>query len=199
MTPSASAHPNLYTLGLILIGLATLLSLPATNDESRVLNCPAYETTAIRLFYNLGANSVRDYFHGPLTFRRVEPGDPRLDTAPLEPHEGRMVYVSGDETVQLVQTLTRMDLSWKWSQELVSLDPSITPLPDNENMDVLIVCSKGGGATGKVPAKRICATLKPLDRVFTSPRALWEFQLYRQGFGCKVPGFDYKAYPDHSN
>jgi hypothetical protein len=198
MTPNDNEYRSPYSLGFVLIGIVILLGFSAANDQSRVLKCPPNEASAIRLFYNLGANSVRDYFHGPLTFRRVEPGDPRLNTAPLEPREGRTVYVSGDETVQLVQALTHMDLSWKWSQ-VVSLDPATTPLPDDEKMDILIVCSKGGGARGKTSAKRICATLKPLDSVFTSPRALWEFQLYRQGFGCKVPGFNYQAYPDHSN
>jgi hypothetical protein len=40
----------------------------------------------------------------------------------------------------------------------------------------------------------MCETLSRFDAAFQAPRALWEFQLFRRGFGCKVPDFDDRKY-----
>jgi hypothetical protein len=63
-------------------------------------------------------------------------------------------------------------------------------------MEIRVVSPKGT-AVATVSPKRICPTLEPLDAALATSRALWEFQLFRVEDGCKVPGFNNQAYPDH--
>jgi hypothetical protein len=160
--------------------------------KKHVLNCPVDENTAVRFFYN----NESDYFHSPLIFRPVAQGDPRLNTAPMG-EEGRTAYISLAEISELIQGLARSDLPWQESEEVEPLGSSerLMSLTVNE---IRVVCSKGT-ATAKLDPKRICQTLKPLDSALEMPRALWEFQLFRHGCRCKVAGFNFQAYPDHSH
>lgn len=194
--PLKSSSFRVLALILVIGGGAGVMRSHQNSVSKSLFNSPVNEDTAVRLFYNLGAEKSRDYFHGPLTFRAVTEGDPRINTAPLVPHRGRTVYISFGEMRNLIDGLARFDVPWESSRGRESLDWSVEPLPDTDKMDILIVFSKGT-ARAKLDPKKICTVLKPLDSALKTPRALWEFQRFRLNYGCQVPGFDAGAYPDH--
>jgi hypothetical protein len=156
-----------------------------------LLACAEDPSSAVRFFHNPAES---DYYHFPLVFRAVPQGDQRLNTAPMGP-EGRRAYVSQDEIAGLIRGLARSGLHWRQSEKVEALGSSNRPL-GSEQMQVLVVCSKGTARADIAPAE-ICHKLAPLDSALRTPRALWEFQGFRLNYGCKVPGFKYDAYPDH--
>ncbi|MHB8486278.1 MAG: hypothetical protein ACYDCM_11225 [Candidatus Acidiferrales bacterium] len=184
------SSPRALGLILLMAAGAGVLGSQWIPSKKLLLECPADETAAIRFFYNSGP----DYFHFPLIFRAVSQGDPRLNTAPMGV-EGRTAYISRTEMRQLIQKLAHSDASWQESEKVEALG-SFKQLRSSDSMEILIVCSKGT-TRAKVDPKTICETLKLLDSALKTPRALWEFQLFRQGYGCHVPGFNPDAYPDH--
>ena len=182
---------SVRVLGLVLViaAITGVMQSQQTNHNASVLNSQADENTAIRFFYNPPGH----YFHVPLILRGVEQTDPRLNTAPLG-DEGRTAYVSLVEMQQLLRGLLDAKLSWEESERTQALGP-FKRIPLSGSMDILVVCSKGT-ARAKVGPNRICKTLKPLESALRTPRALWECQGFRLNYGCKVPGFNYDAYPD---
>lgn len=187
---SMNRTPYVFWLVLLLLTSAASPGCRQTVDKDRVFNCPVDENTAVRFFYDIGT----DYFHFPLIFRPVAQGDPRLNTAPMG-EEGRTAYVSGKEMRDLIRGLANSGLSWQESEKVEPLGSFKHVLITNE---IRVVCSKGT-AIAHFDPKRICQTLELLDSELKTPRALWEFQLFRQGYGCKVTGFNWDAYPDHSH
>jgi hypothetical protein len=178
------------TCWLLLVAIlgATSLDCAQTTGDGNVLNSPADESVAIRLFFQ----PPGDYFHAPLIFRVVDQKDPRLNTAPIL-DSGRTVHISLSEMQQLLPAVTHLRLLWRQA-EIVEVLGSSRVLGLAITMDITIVSSHGTARAALGP-KNICAALSPMDSALKSPRALWEFQLFRLGYGCKVPGFDYDAYP----
>ncbi len=161
------------------------------HQRLSVLNSAVDEKTVVRFFYQ----PPGDYLHAPLVFRVVEEGNPLLNTAPMR-EEGRTAYISLSEMRELVQALARSNLAWQES-ETIELLGSYKKLDlAFIGMEIFVGNSKGTARARVVP-KAICKTLKPLDAALKTPRALWEFQGFRLNYGCKVPGFNHEAYPDH--
>jgi hypothetical protein len=183
---------SFWVLALVVLMAASAGGIQSTHKQRRasLLDFPVDQNTAVRFFYN----PPGDYFHVPLVFRVVGQGDARLNTAPLG-DEGRTAYISRVEMQKLIQGLPHSDLSWQESENVEILGSYKRLLTVKGSMEILVVCSKGTART-KVPPNSICKTLKPLDAALKTPRALWEFQGFRLNYGCKVPGFNYDAYPD---
>lgn len=184
MTWINRSFPALLLL-LVVVNITPLSTGPAVVKKP-MLDCPVDGGPAVRFFYH----DEENYFHFPLIFRPVAQGDQRLNTAPMGV-EGRTAYISAAEMQQLLQRLMLSDLSWQESEKTEALG-SYKRLPSSD----MVVCSKGSARVSLDP-KKICDTLAPLDAVLKTPRALWEFQLFRTGYACSVPGFNYHAYPDH--
>jgi len=182
--------PRVLGLVLFLAASSGVMQSRQNYDKRNVLNSPVDENAVVRFFYQ----PVGDYFHFPLVFRVVDQKDPRLNTAPML-IEGRTAYISLPELQQLMQGLAHSVLSWEESEKVEALG-SFKKLDITDNMEITVVSSNGTARTTLNP-KKICKTLKPLDSAFKTPRALWELQGFRLNYGCKVPGFDYQAYPDH--
>jgi hypothetical protein len=187
---------TLKNFGLCVLGLVLLVAANADSTLTRqnrenesLMSCAANENAAVRFFYNPPGG----YFHFPLIFRSVEQADLRLNTAPMTT-EGRTAYISFAEMRQLVEGLANSKLSWRVSEKAEGLG-SYKKIPVLDRMEILVLCPKGTPRS-KLAPKNICETLAPLDPALKTPRALWEFQLFRQGYGCKVPGFNPEAYPD---
>jgi hypothetical protein len=159
------------------------------HAELSILGAPVNESTAVRLFFN-----SENYFHAPLILRVVASNDPRLNTAPML-KEGRTAYISETEMLHFMQGLQKMGLSWKESKERVEFGDA-TKIPPVYAMVIVAISSGGTAEAGFDPAK-ICENLAPLDAALSTPRALWEFQLFRSEYKCRVPGLDGQAYPDH--
>ncbi len=178
------------TLLVLIIPSAREMASGQKSGGPSLLGIPSNEQTMFRIFYDPSAG---DYFHVPLVFRVVKAGDPRLKTAPLL-LEGQTVYITGDEIQNLLQGLDRAGLSWKISEKVEALGSYHGLLIGGVEFRVV---STKGTAVARLDPKKLCTTLQPLDHALRTPRALWEFQLFRVQDGCKVPGFNYQEYPDH--
>jgi len=95
----------------------------------------------------------------------------------------------------LLERLWQLHISWKESDTAEAFGPSYKAKGVGF-LDITIVSPKGT-ARGSVGSGDVCEGLKSLDSAVKTPRALWEFQMYRWFDGCTVPGFDPKKYPDH--
>jgi hypothetical protein len=95
----------------------------------------------------------------------------------------------------LLSGISNLGLKWKLTTKRETLGDA-TRIPPVYAMVLTIVSSKGTATAGFDPAK-ICTMLAPLDNVFVTPRALWEFQLFRAECKCKVQGLDGNKYPNH--
>jgi hypothetical protein len=178
----------ILTVTLSASGLSSCSSCQTTVGLN-VLDTPVSEHTAVRMFFDPG-----NYFHPPLIFRVVAANDTRLNTAPMLP-EGRTAFITAIEMQRLIKGLQGMKLSWKESREHIVFDEARNLPPVFYGISVVI--SSEGTAESGIPPAKICDSLAPLDSALSTPRALWEFQLFRAGFNCKVLGLDGQAYPDH--
>lgn len=192
------APKSLSTLGLAVflsMVLAASCYSQKPGGKAWLLNCPIDRATAVRFFYN---PEEAGYFHFPLVLDVVPSCDPRLNTAPMRP-EGRTAYITQDEMRSLLRALAQVDVSWEVSSK-------VEPLGDFHSLvrlhragppylSIEVTCSRGA-ARGKVGPAKICSALAPLDSAVKTPRALWEFQFLRIGYGCKVAEFNMHAYPE---
>jgi hypothetical protein len=152
-----------------------------------VLNAPVGSDTGIRWYYYSGG----DVLDGPLIFRPVGQGSPRLNT--VTGAQELITYISFDEMSQLMERLTQLDLRWKESKKTEKLRPfSIFDEP-SVNVDIEVVDS-AGTAKVKLNGSLACEKLAALDSVFQTRRALLEFQELRFQMNCKVSGFNHLEY-----
>lgn len=161
------------------------------NEERARLSSPVNEETVVRFFF-APANS---YFHPPLIFRVVADGDLRLNTAPKVNLGGRTPYISLAEMQHLVDRLTNAGLLWRVRKQ-AALPKRIEPQDVTDRMRIEVFLTDRTDSTLLDP-KKICTTLAGFDSAFKTPRALWEFQLFRRDYGCEVPGFNRQKYIDH--
>jgi hypothetical protein len=187
---STSRIAQICWLPLVVSISATSLGYAQTTGDGHVLNSPGDESVAVRFFLQ----ATGDNFLVPLVFRAVDQKDPRLNTAPIL-DSGRTAYISLSEMQQLLPALAHSGLLWR-EAGTVEILGSFRLLQPAADMDITIVSSHGTARAALDP-KKVCNTLRPLDSALKTPRALWEFQLFRTAYGCKVPRFNYDAYPDH--
>jgi hypothetical protein len=161
-----------------------------TPSQGHTLTLPADKDSVVRFFYQPDHNN---YFHVALLFRVVDENDPRWNTAPVF-DVGRTAYISFSEMQELNTALSVAHLSWEESTTVEALETYKT-IHSYRGMGIKILSSKGTAKT-TISADKICEALAPLDAALRTPRALWEFQLYRLQYDCRVPNFDPKAYPD---
>jgi len=177
--------------------LVVLANAPRTSsqvaNEHHPLTLAADKDAVVRFFFVPAYNS---YFHYPLLFRVVEENDPRWNTAPLV-DVGRTAYISFSEMRALFAALSAEPLSWEESAKIEELETYKT-IRNDGRVDIKLL-SSGGTAKSGIPPKEMCETLAKFDAALRTPRALWEFQLFRRQFDCRVPDFDPKAYPDRSH
>ncbi len=184
-------------LAVFLIGVLVqsgVLFVPerGENSDAKLKAGPIEEVIAIRFFYNNESN----YFRGPLIFRAVPLGDPKLNTAPML-EEGRTAYISRNEMTTLVSRLSSADLKWQNLNRSEALGKG-TKIPYRGDFMQVLVLGLKNMSKGGIEPKEICQKLAPLDAALVSPRARWEFQLLRVNDGCTVQNFDYDAFPDHN-
>ena len=178
-------------ISLLLVLLASALWTSSQVAHQRhAFTLAADKDSLVRFFFFPAYNN---YFHVALLFRVVEENDPRWNTAPLF-DEGRTAYISFSEMRGLFAALSAEPLSWEESAKIEELETYKTIRSDGR-MDVKIL-SSGGTAKSGIRPKQMCETLARLDPVLRTPRALWEFQFFRQQFECRVPNFDPRAYHD---
>lgn len=174
--------------------LVTLMIAPwgsgQTERQGHALTLPAGKDSVVRFFCQPPDG---EYFHVALLFRVVEKKDPQWNTAPVF-DEGRTAYISVLEMRQLTTALSAAHLSWSESTKVETLETYKTIHSDG-GMGIKVL-SPNGTAKATIEPKKICETLAPLDDAFQTPRALWEFQLFRSQYHCRVPNFNPNAYPE---
>jgi hypothetical protein len=180
---------RVISLLLVMLASAPWASSQVAN-ERHPLTLAADKDSVVRFFFFPAHNN---YFHVALLFRVVEENDPRWNTAPVF-DVGRTAYISISEMRGLFAALSAEPLSWEESAKIEELETYKT-IRNDGRMDIKIL-SSGGTAKSGIPAKQMCETLARLDPALRTPRALWEFQFFREQFDCRVPNFDIKAYPD---
>ncbi len=173
-----------------LLGLIVLLGWAQTGENTGGTGSRVSADTAIRFFYHPAGS----YFHAPLIIRVVGENDPQLITAPMS-EAGRTTYIRLSEMKSLTQGLERLGLTWKVSQEAEEFGPAFD-LALTGKMDITVRLSKST-ELAELDPKSICTTLGVLAPSLTTPRAQWEFRKFRLNYGCRVPGFNSDAYPDH--
>jgi hypothetical protein len=147
------------------------------------------DTTARLLFGRLNAN----YVLPPLIFRVGDEGSPNLNTAPVDKF-GRAPYISLLEMKSLVRQLEADRLVWKVSANKTPIEPFEKIWPDG-NLSVTVYATNGM-ATSTISPKQFCKALSQLNDVITTKRAHWEFEYFRRGCSCIVPGYKSDAYPN---
>lgn len=184
----ANCAARISFLLLVILAGAPWISSQVANQR-HPLTLTADKDSVVRFFFFPAHNN---YFHVALLFRVVEEKDPRWNTAPVF-DEGRTAYISFSEMQSLFAALSAEPLSWEESPKIEELETYKTIHSDGR-MGIKIL-SSGGTAKSGIPPKQMCDALARLDPVLRTPRALWEFQFFRQQFDCRVPNFDFKAYP----
>lgn len=176
---------------LVLVTFASALrSSSQATSQGHTLTLPADKDSVVRFFYQPADNN---YFHLPLLFRAVDESDPRWNTAP-EFEVGRTAYISFSEMQKLITALSAAHLSWEESATVEDLETYKT-IHSYRGMGIKVLFATGT-AKATIAADKICDTLAPLDITLRTPRALWEFRLFRMQYHCQVSNFDSKAYPD---
>jgi len=135
----------------------------------------------------------QNYTHPAMLFRVVDQDDTRLNTAPML-DQGRTVFISLEEMKRLIERLTVMQLAWHRSAQTEL--PSIGHSEVSNEMRIRVYDSTGSFLALLSP-RDLCASLASLNDAIKQPRALWEFRLFQREYGCKIPGFNRDAYPNH--
>jgi hypothetical protein len=185
----ANSATRILSLLLVLLASAPWTSSQVAT-QSHPLTLAADKDSVVRFFF---IPAYIAYFPGPLVIRVVEENDPRWNTAPVS-DVGRSAYITLSEMRGLFAALSAEPLSWEESPKIEELETYKT-IRNDGRMDIKIL-SSGGTAKSGIPPKQMCETLAKFDAALRTPRALWEFQFFRQQFDCRVPNFDPLAYHD---
>lgn len=180
-------------LHLFCLSVAALL-LAATNlaAQNRInaskLNVD--DNTAMRFLYR---RPNANYVLPALIFRVADEGSSNWNTAPIDRY-GRSAYIPLAEMRSLVQGLDKNRIFPQVSSTLQPIGP-FENTPISENVKVTIYASNRT-ASATIHPKRICESLARLNDLIEGKRAHWEFEYFRLGCGCQVPGHKYDAYPN---
>lgn len=134
-----------------------------------------------------------NYVLPPLIFRVAGAGNSDLNTAPID-QRGRSPYISLQEMKRLVRSLEEDHLLWQISSPAASIEPFEEIVP-NPNLFITIYSEKGM-ATSSISPNAFCRILSRANQTIEVKRAHWEFEYFRRGCGCKVPGYKGNEYPN---
>jgi hypothetical protein len=172
-------------------GSAQLHSLPPVIDVSAV-----DKDTYVSFYWFSG-----DYAHPLLIFRVAAKQSAKWNTAPIMDHQGRTAFITLNEMRALVAKINELDPAWFPAKRNSPGVPSLREV--TSNLEITIYGAKGDpysrreNALAALGPAKLCPDLASLDSALTTPRALWEFQLYRADYQCTVPGFERGLYLDH--
>jgi hypothetical protein len=175
---------------ILAIFTGTSLCSGQAVEQHKAFRITADQDTIVRLFYQ----PILSSRHPALLLRVVGDKDVRLNTMSIV-EAGYTVYITLGEMTDLLQGLSHSDLLWQESEKAEVPQPFKGRVL-TDGMEIKVFSPKGT-AKSLIAVKQICATLEPFDSVFKEPRALWEYQMWRHGDGCSVPGLNREAYPDH--
>jgi hypothetical protein len=148
------------------------------------------DKTVVRfLFSRLNAN----YVLPPVIFRVADAGSPNWNTAPVDEY-GRAPYISLSEMRSLVRKLEDSNLRWQVASPASPIEPFETIAP-NKNLFITVYDSNEMAIT-RISPSMFCEILSQVNETIELKRAHWEFEYFRRGCGCKVPGYRADEYPN---
>jgi hypothetical protein len=176
---------------LLLIPFASLLVTTLagqSSGQSAVLDSPITESTAISFFW---IGDLDSHFRDPMNFYAVSHTDRRFHTVSVD-HQWN-AFISSSEMQGLIDGLKALHLDWVDSsgrEEFVDYRKR-----NNDGfLDITVVASKST-SKARIRIARMCDQLARLDSAMSSPRILWQFQLFRVDNGCEVPGYNNSVVP----
>jgi hypothetical protein len=175
---------------LLMIFVPSFLSAPnsSAQDQKAVSKLTIDGNTAVRfLFRRPNAN----YALPALIFRVADAGSPNWNAAPIDRY-GRSAYISLSQMRSLIRQLDGDGIPWQVSSATESIEP-FEKTPISENL-LISIYAANGMATSTIPPKVFCKLLSQLNKVIEMKRAHWEFEYFRRGCGCQVPGYKSDAY-----
>jgi hypothetical protein len=185
-------NKNITQLSLLILSLffyhshLTLAQNPGTKAEAQ--NC----SPVVRIYY-LPPDS---YFHAPLILESSDQRKDGYEIAPRTP-EGRKLFITPSEMRRFISNLRTLNL--QWGQPVLSGPLAPVTSRDANGTVNFSWFDAGHVRVAHLRPASLCDTMERLDSAFTQKRTLWEFQLFRSGFGCKIPGFNRSEYPDHDS
>jgi len=177
------------SLTLLMIVLCFFFRTSAQNLKG-IPGLAVSDKTVVRFLYSrLNAN----YVLPPVTFRVSAAGSTNWNTAPIDEY-GRSPSISLSEMGSLVRKLADSNLRWQVSSRASPIEPFETIAP-NKNLSVTIYASNEMATTSISPSE-FCKILSQVNETIELKRAHWEFEYFRRGCGCKVPGYKADEYPN---
>ncbi len=189
---------------LLLVGLgAALAAAPAQQKwpaaPAVLTKCLSGRDCAVRFLYRPPVAS--SFVAPPAIFRAVEKKDRRYGTWTSNMLAGDIFWISPQEMQNLLKGLAELDVIWmesptprEFKKELDERPPLPElpykiPQPNGKGMEIDVSCGAGSAETD-LAREKICDSMKRLDSALQTPIAVLFFRGYRDGWGCKVPGFD---------
>lgn len=177
------------TLFMIVLCFSFPVCISAQNLKA-IPGLTVSDKTVVRFLYRrLNAN----YVLPPVIFRVSDAGSPNWNTAPVDKY-GRSPYISLSEMKSLVRKLEGSNLRWQVSSPASPIEPFETIYP-NKNLFITIYASSEMATTSISPSE-FCKILSRVNDSIEPKRAHWEFEYFRRGCGCKVPGYKADEYPN---
>ncbi len=177
---------KLFFLLTVFIGITQAQQV--NNPFPGILTSTVDENTVVRFYYE---PLLRDHYIYPLVLRVGADDVDKMQSAPILT-EGLTVCISLSEMKDLVAAIIKsvnMPIQTNHSEVLGAFEF----LPEMREMDVVIIYSKGA-ARGSIAPKDICTKLSLLNSTVKSPRAKWQFELFRVHYACHVHDFDSLKY-----
>ena len=180
--------------------------LAQQGKSNKVLSAPVDQSTAVNFFW---FGDMAAHYRVPITFRIAAAGRQALHTvqwpkAPLS-GDGATLYITPEEMRRIIEQLANIDVEYSdWQHSNAKVLPRIGPLGqmkhradiDDTAMTVTVV-SATGTLRAKIRVTRLCDELASFDPLMPTALLRWQFQTYRNDFGCITPGYDNFA-PPHS-
>lgn len=186
-------RPKSLFVSLMLLMIFLCFFFPVRTSTQNLKGIPGLtvsdETVVRFLFRRLNAN----YVLPPVIFRVADARSPNWNTAPVDKC-GRAPYISPSEMKSLVRKLEDSNLRWQVSSPASPIEPFETIYP-NKNLFITIYASNEMATTSISPSK-FCKILSRVNETIELKRAHWEFEYFRRGCGCKVPGYRADEYPN---
>lgn len=185
-------HKSLF-VSLTLFTIVLCFFFPVRTSAQNLKKTPGLtvnDKTVVRFLYRrLNTN----YVLPPVIFRVADAGGPNWNTAPIDEY-GRSPNISLSEMKSLVHKLEDSNLRWQAGSPASPIEPFETIAP-NKNLFITIYASDEMAATSISPSE-FCGILSQVNETIKLKRAHWEFEYFRSGCGCKVPGYKADEYPN---
>jgi len=184
----------LFGLRTFLVAAIVYCLVPGAGGQKPkqgiVLNAPANTSSEVSFVWLAEQD---DRFRHPMNLYVVDLNDPRLHTVNVLVEGSWDAYIAAPEMEQVLARLRSFDLKWAESprrEAIVEWESKMV----REALEIYVVSSMGAAReVSHLP--HLCQMLGEIDPALSSPRVLWQFQLFRVERGCMISNFNINAFP----